>query len=132
MTTGPLGVAKSPPARVSVSGPPVHLRYTVTRPPGVRNRLSRQRVVSLLADRACTDITVELVLAAGPVMPVRPAQGQVLVREGRLMLTPDIPHDFIAEIPTGVRKPYWLRLFVTEPAAGIVVVDPPIAEIKVS
>jgi hypothetical protein len=56
----------------------------------------------------------------------------VLVRTGRLTLTPDIPHAFIAEIPTGVRKPYWLRLFVTEPAAGIAVVDPPITEIRVS
>jgi hypothetical protein len=132
MTTGPLGVVMSPPVRVSVSGPPVHLRYTVTRPPGVRNRLSRQRIVRLLADRVCTGLTVELVLATGHVMPARPAQGQVLVRAGGLTLAPDIPHDFVAEIPAGVRKPYWLRLFATEPAAGIAVVDPPIAEIKVS
>jgi hypothetical protein len=132
MTAGPLGVVMSPPARVPVTGPPVHLSYTVTRPPGVRNRLSRQRVVSVRADRACTDLTVELVLATGLVMPARPAQGQVLVRKDRLTLTPGVPLDFIAEIPTDVRKPYWLRLFVTEPAAGIAVVDPPIAEIKVS
>ena len=131
MTTGPLGAAVSPPTRVTVAGPPVHLHYTVTRPPGMRNRLSRQRVVSVRADRACADLTVELVLAAGQVMPARPSQGQVLVRTGPLTLTPGVPHDFIAEIPTGIRKPYWLRLFVTEPA-GIAVIDPPIAEIKVS
>jgi hypothetical protein len=131
LTTGPLGRAVSPPVRVSVSGPPVRLHYTVTRPPGVRNLLSRQRVVTIRVDRACTDVTVELVLAAGHVMPARPEQGRVLVRMGWLTLTPDSPHELIAEIPSGVRKPYWLRLFVAEPA-GITVVDPPIAEIKVS
>jgi hypothetical protein len=131
MTVGPQGRAVSVPVQVQVSGPPVHVRYTITRPPGVRNRLSRQRVVSLLADRACADLTVELVLATGLVMPARAAQGRVLVRAGRLALTPGVPHAFTAEIPAGVRKPYWLRLFVAEPA-GVAVVDPPISEIKVS
>ncbi|HSV66452.1 MAG TPA: hypothetical protein VLJ59_11175 [Mycobacteriales bacterium] len=128
---GPNGTAVSPPVVVTVSGPAVRLWYTIARPAGWRNALSRQRVVTVRVDRTCVDLTIQLVLCVGRVMPVRAEQGTDLYRQDRLALADGTPHTFEVGIPAAVRKPYWLRLFVPRPS-GVVVLDPPVAEMKVS
>jgi hypothetical protein len=128
IAVGPHGTAVSPEVTATVDGLPARLSYTIARPPGRRGWFTRQRVVTLTVDRECPGLVVVFVVAPGSVLPMRPDQGEVLHR-----------HEFEAgatsqvievELPERLRKPYWMRCFVEQPA-GISVADPPVATMKV-
>ncbi|WP_412542645.1 hypothetical protein R8Z50_09195 [Longispora sp. K20-0274] len=130
VSVGSHGRAVSLPVTATVGGLPARVGYTIGRRPGLRHRLSRQRIVTVSADRPCAGLELVVVLAPGIVMPSTAAHGTELARwTGDL--TPGAPATFELELPASARAPYWLRCFVTRPA-DVVAVDPPINELKVA
>ncbi|MGY0236044.1 hypothetical protein [Longispora urticae] len=130
IAVGPHGQAVSLPVAVAVSGLPARLSYTIARRPGLRHRLSRERIVTVRADRACAGLELVVVLAPGIVLPSTPEQGMPLAHwTGEL--APGGTAEFAFELPASARAPYWLRCFVTRPA-DVLAVDPPLAELKVT
>ncbi|GAB3408088.1 fibronectin type III domain-containing protein [Flindersiella endophytica] len=129
IAVGPHGTAVSPEVTATVEGLPARLTYTIARPPGRRGWFSRLRVITLTVDRACPGLVVVFVVAPGSVLPMRPEQGDVLHRhEFEPGSTEQV---FEIELPERLRKPYWMRCFVEQPA-GVSVADPPVATMKVS
>ena len=118
----------SPVVAATIAGRAPRVSYTVeqTRRPVVGGGTVRVR---LNADVSVASCTVLVVVAPGPVMPRKPADGQVLLR-GKADLHPDVEVELTAEIPR-MRKPYWVRCFV-EDDDRVRLVDPPTRQLKVS
>ncbi|GIJ48326.1 hypothetical protein Val02_52120 [Virgisporangium aliadipatigenens] len=131
VTIGPTGESMSAPAEVSVDGRPTQLRYALVRLKELRARWSRRRVLVVTAAQDCADVELVLVSAVGAVMPLRPEDGVEIDRFSGLRLTRDVPLNLDVELPSHLRRPYWLRCFVLRPAT-VSIVDPPVAELKVS
>ena len=130
VAVGPAGEALSDPADATVAPRPLRLRYTLRRPSGLRERLAGGRLVELVADRDCDGVDLAVVVAPGPVKPlaVRPEIVAEAYRDLRLVEGEPLILPF--RLPK-VAKPFWIRCFVTRPA-GVTVVDPPVAELRVS
>lgn len=131
VSIGPMGESLSPPASVTVSGSAIRLTYTVKRPSGLRDRLSRRRVVEVRTDQDCADVDLSIVVASGLAMPVRVEPGATVFAFTRLRFIRDEPMLLDFEIPATTRRPYWIRCFVVRPAT-VTLVDPPIAKMKVA
>ncbi|QUH03376.1 hypothetical protein HUO13_23395 [Saccharopolyspora erythraea] len=119
------GAACSAPTEIDIDGRQPHVGYTVERRsrPLVGGGTAR---ITLTADQPVPACTVLVVAAQGRVMPLQPADGQVIGRvEGELR--PGRPVETTVEVPK-LRRPYWLRCF-TE-TAGVRLVDPPTAQLK--
>ncbi|KAA5828802.1 hypothetical protein ABT337_29495 [Saccharopolyspora hirsuta] len=123
LATGDDGEHRSKPSELSVSGPPAQVEYRVER----RNRLFGARTASILlsSDQPVPECEVVVVVAPGRVMPLGPDDGQVVHREVHRI---DDLVEITVELPR--RKPFWLRCFVQ--TSGIELVDPPVAQLKVS
>jgi hypothetical protein len=110
------------------------------RPPKLRYEL-RRRGHRLVGGVRCTvtvsttdtpgEVTLLLVAVPGDVMPQRAGSDGVelvrtviRVRPGEPVTLPGIA------VPSHVRKPYWLRCFLAQPA-GALLVDPPVSQLKV-
>jgi hypothetical protein len=130
VTVGPTGESMSAPAELTVAGRPVQVTYSVRRAGEWRARWSRRRLVVLTADEDCADVGLVVVVAPGLVLPLQPDQGAVVDRFEGLRLARGTPRILEIELPPGVRTPYWIRCFATSPSVSVV--DPPIAELKVS
>ncbi len=76
-----------------------------------------------------TGVTLIIVAAAGPAMPRSPEAGVELLRQP-VVIDPAAPVVLEAPVPR-LRKPYWLRCFLAEPAPALLV-DPPVGQLKVS
>jgi hypothetical protein len=132
LTIGPTGTpGRSAPSEVEVAGRAIGISYQLSRSPGLRNRLSRRRLLRLVADQSCTGVALAVVVTPGLVMPLRVEQGTVVERFTDLAFSPGAPLAFELELPDGVRKPYWIRCFATSPE-HVTMVDPPVAELKVA
>ena len=88
------------------------------------------RLLRISVDQRCEGVEVQLVAAAGPVLPVRVDRGELVGRFTGLTLSPEEPWEVPFMLPARMSKPFWLRCFVVQPA-GIRVLDP-IDEMKVS
>jgi hypothetical protein len=76
-----------------------------------------------------TGVTLIIVASAGPAMPRSPEAGVELLRQP-VVIDPATP--VVLEVPVPrLRKPYWLRCFLAEPAPALLV-DPPVGQLKVS
>jgi hypothetical protein len=82
-------------------------------------------------DNGCTGVDLSVVAAAGPVIPLRVEQGVVVERFVNLTLAAGVPLELEFRPPAGIRRPFWIKCFVTRPAA-VMVTDPPIGEMKVT
>jgi hypothetical protein len=76
-----------------------------------------------------TGVTLIIVAAAGHAMPRSPEAGVELLRQS-IVIDPAAPVVLEAPVPR-LRKPYWLRCFLAEPAPALLV-DPPVGQLKVS
>jgi hypothetical protein len=132
-TTGQLG-ASAPSVRTSVAGRPVRLTYTIDRLPGLRGRTARRtRVVTVSGAARCEGIRLVVIAAPGSVMPLRPdaARRTVLADRSDVVIGTGHTEVIEVEVPPTMRRPYWLRCFLLEPAAGVTLVDPPADTMKV-
>ncbi|NUJ99653.1 hypothetical protein [Streptomyces lunaelactis] len=114
----------SEPVSLDVPAPRTPVRYQVDRPKWrgvVRIRLS--------AEQAAPQFTLLVVVAPGQVMPRSPQDGQVVLRQ-TVTLRPDEVLELVSHLPR-LRRPFWIRCF-PEPASAVRLVDPPIAQMKVS
>ncbi len=130
ITVGPAGETRSEPAVDTVSGRAVEVRYTLHRPPGWRNRYSRRRLLQIVADQDCDDVDLTVVVAPGLVMPLAVSPETVAETFEGLAPRRGVPIELSVLLPK-VARPYWVRCFVTRPA-GVTVIDPPVADLKVS
>lgn len=89
--------------------------------------------VRLTADQPVARAVVLVIVAPGPVMPRRPADGQVLLRSSQdLVAGHEV--ELTAALPR-LRKPYWVRCFLEangEGHAPVQLIDPPTRQLKVS
>jgi hypothetical protein len=113
----------SPPATVTVSKVvKTPIRYRVS-----GGTFGRGRKVTFTADQSCTGTMVRMIAAPGRVMPARPADG-VTILEATLNLTPGIAAEHKTEIPKTIKRPYWVRCFITSGPGRLV--DPPMGDLK--
>jgi hypothetical protein len=101
----------------------VPIRYRVTK----LGPFGRGRKLTFSADEPCSGTAVRLLAVAGPVMPTKPNEG-VVVFETTLSLAPGVPAEHRVELPKTIKKPYWVRCFVTSGPGRLI--DPPVGELK--
>lgn len=126
------GECLSSAAALTIPELPPAVSYTVdmTRRPLVGGGTMRVR---LTADQPVGRAVVLVVVAEGPVMPRRPADGQVVLRsQQELVAGSEV--ELTATLPR-LRKPYWVRCFLEENSGGsadVRLIDPPTKQLKVS
>jgi hypothetical protein len=87
--------------------------------------------VTVTSGDPVTDATLVLVGASGHAMPRSPGAGVEMLRHP-VSVTPGVPVELPeVDVPATLRKPYWLRCFLVEPATAVLV-DPPVSQLKVS
>jgi hypothetical protein len=120
----------APVVSVTVPGRPPRLSYQLARR-GHRFGGGVRCTVTLSGAEPVPDVTVVLVGSAGKVMPLSPdgcvelLREPVAVRPGQPLVLPEVM------VPSTLRKPYWLRCFLLQPASAILV-DPPVNQLKVT
>jgi len=121
---------------VEVDDRPPQLSYQLRRHYQLRRRGHRlvgevKCTVTLSAAETVPGATLILVGSSGAVMPLSVDAGiellrkPVLVEAGVPVVLPEVT------VPGELRKPYWLRCFLAEPAS-VLLVDPPVSQLKVS
>lgn len=124
-----VGTTLSAPAGVRVEAAPVLVRYHIKKPA----RLSRRRIVELVADEDCAELGIVVVVRSGLAMPLRAEDDATSFRFSGLRLVRQVPVPLDFELPGGLAKPYWIRCFTSGPGAGSVsLIDPPVTELKVA
>lgn len=122
--------SRAPAVNAEVEGRPVRLSY------GVRRRGHRlvggvKCTVTLSAAEDVSGATLVLIGAAGQVLPLDPDAGVELLR-APVVVRAGVPLDLPEVVlPSVLRRPFWLRCFLTG-SASAVLVDPPLTELKVS
>jgi hypothetical protein len=102
---------------------------------GARARWAKERaggrhwLVRLRAESACRGNAIAVVALGGLVMPQRPDEGVELIRR-ELTLAAGEEVSLPVEVPTGVRKPYWLRCLPLDSATSVV--DPPTSTMRIT
>jgi len=114
---------------VEVDERPPQLRYQLRRR-GHRLAGGVKCTITLTGTETVPDVTLVLVAAAGPVMPLSADAGIEMLRQ-TVVVEPGVPLVLPEAIVPGLRKPYWLRCFLAEPAPALLV-DPPVSQLKVS
>jgi hypothetical protein len=99
--------------------------YTVSRAAGPFGGRSRSAVFT--SAEGCDGVRVKLVATPGRVMPTS-ADGGFVLLDTALTLKPRVPVKHDIAIPRQVKRPYWVRCFVTAGRARLI--DPPIASMK--
>ncbi|WP_018680667.1 hypothetical protein [Actinokineospora enzanensis] len=127
LVAGSGGECRSAPTEITIGDrvPAVSYRVRMTRKPIVGG--GQVRVEFVAAEPV--ECTVVLVVAAGRVLPLRAEQGSELAR-WTVRSVPGAPVEHVAELPR-LRKPYWVRCFLTE-GGTVRLVDPPTTQLKVS
>ena len=87
----------------------------------------RSKKVVFTAAQGCTDVKVRMIASPGVVMPTSAAAGVPLLDEV-LSLPPGVPTEHHVTVPRAVKRPYWVRCFVTAGRGRLV--DPPISSLK--
>ena len=110
------------------------------RPPQLTYELRRRRhrlvggvlcTVTVTGAEPVPAVTLVLVGARGHAMPLTADAGVEILREP-VSIKPGIPVVLPeVAVPASLRKPYWLRCFLAEPAPALLV-DPPVSQLKVS
>jgi hypothetical protein len=122
------GTAHSPPAVATLGPAPAVIAYDLRR----RRRLGgTDMIVTVTADRDCTGVDLDVVLAVGEFMPLSPDQGTRVAHCPGLMLAGGTPLRLTLSWP-GVAsgdRPYWLRCFFRAPFE-VSVEDPPIDHMR--
>ncbi len=125
---GESGESRSTPTSAEVEERPPRLTYQLRRR-GHRLAGGVTCVVTLSGAEPVSGVTLIIVAAAGPAMPLSPEGGVELLRQP-VVIDPAAPVVLEAPVPR-LRKPYWLRCFLAEPAPALLV-DPPVSQLKVS
>jgi hypothetical protein len=130
ITVVPLGEpVRSEPVPVQLTGRrPVVVRWAMP-----RNRTRpRRRTVTLTAQAALPGLAVSVRYSPGLVMPTDPAAGVPLHELADLALAPDAPLSFPVVVPPELHRdrPYWIRCYFRADVP-LIVIDPPVAEMKV-
>ncbi len=125
---GESGESRSPLTSVEVEERPPRLTYQLRRR-GHRLAGGVTCVVTLSGAEPVPGVTLIIVAAAGPAMPLSPDAGVELLRQP-VVIDPAAPVVLEAPVPR-LRKPYWLRCFLAAPAPALLV-DPPVSQLKVS
>lgn len=121
---------RAPAVSVEVEDRPSRIGYEI-RLAGSRLFRGVRCTVTLTADEPVPAATVLLVGTAGRVMPLSPDAGSELLRE-RVTITPGVPLVLPeVDLPSFLRKPFWLRCFLADPVSALLV-DPPVSQMKVS
>ena len=121
---------RAPGVSVEVDERPSQLRYELQRR-GHRLAGGVRCTITVSGAEALTEATLVLVGSRGHAMPltVRPEEEllrvPISVRPLEPLVLPEIA------VPPHLRKPYWLRCFLAEPAPALLV-DPPVSQLKVS
>jgi hypothetical protein len=87
----------------------------------------RSKKVVFTAAQGCADVQIRMVASPGPVMPTSAAVGVPLLDEA-LSLPPGVPAERHVTVPRAVKRPYWVRCFVTGGRGRLI--DPPISSLK--
>ena len=87
----------------------------------------RAKKVVFTAAHGCTDVQVRMIASPGLVMPTSAAAGMPLLDEV-LCLPPGVPAEHRVTVPRAVKRPYWVRCFVTGGRGRLI--DPPISSLK--
>jgi hypothetical protein len=113
----------SPPATVTVAKVvKAPIRYRVS-----GGTFGRGRKVTFTAEEPCAGTMVRMIAAPGRVMPAKPTDG-VTILEATLNLTQGIAAEHKAEIPKTIKRPYWVRCFITSGPGRLI--DPPMGDLK--
>ena len=119
---------RAPAVAVTVPARPPRIDYQLRRR-GHRLTGGARCEVTLVGAEPVGEVTVLLIAAPGPVMPGSPAVGRELLR-AQTSLKPGVPVQLDAPLPA-LPRPYWLRLFLPDPAPALLV-DPPVDQLKVT
>lgn len=90
-------------------------------------RHSRSKKVAFRSPEGCADVRVRMVASPGRVMPTGPTVG-VPILDTVLSLPPGEPRDCPVNVPRSVKRPYWVKCFVTGGQARLI--DPPISQLR--
>jgi hypothetical protein len=117
----------SPPVRAVInSAVDVSVHYTVSSP--VLGPFGgRAKKVTFTSDEGCASVRVRMVATPGRVMPSGPDGGFVLL-DTTLDLAAGAAVEHQVSVPRSVKRPYWVRCFVTGGKARLI--DPPVSSLK--
>jgi hypothetical protein len=87
----------------------------------------RSKKVVFIAAQGCKDVQIRMIASPGVVMPTSATAG-VPVLEEALSLPPGVPVEHHVTVPRAVKRPYWVRCFVTGGRGRLI--DPPISCLK--
>lgn len=120
----------SPPASAEISQVADSLiRYQVANTgPSVGPLGGRKKRVVFTADQPCSGVRVVMIARQGPVMPLSVSDGVPILDS--VLTGSGVLGDLRATVPGSIRKPFWVRCFVTAGQARLI--DPPISSLKES
>lgn len=120
----------SPPVSAEISQVVnAQIRYQVSNTgPSVGPLGGRKKRVVFTADQPCSGVRVVMIARGGPAMPLSVSDG-VPILETELSGA-GVLGDLRATVPGSIRKPFWVRCFVTAGQARLI--DPPIPSLKES
>ncbi|GLY04328.1 hypothetical protein [Actinoplanes sp. NBRC 101535] len=124
------GVARSPAATAVVSPAATEVHYQLQR----RRRFGgSELVLSVTADRDCTELEVDVVVSTGEFLPLAAGEGASLRRLGPLVLVSGTPDRHVLPWPEVPRhhRPFWIRCFAQAPYP-VSFVDPPIEQMRIA
>lgn len=87
----------------------------------------RSKKVVFTAAQGCANVQVRMIASPGRVMPTSASTGVPLLEE-TLSLQPGVPAEHHVTVPRAVKRPYWVRCFVTGGRGRLI--DPPISSLK--
>ena len=87
----------------------------------------RSKKVVFTATHGCANVRVRMIAAPGRVMPTSATTGVPLLEE-TLSLQPGAAAEHHVTVPRTVKRPYWVRCFVTGGRGRLI--DPPISSLK--
>ena len=121
------GELHSPSVSAALPARKPRLRYEIRRGPLWS---PGRRSLSVTADAACDGVELNIAAVPGSVMPLEAPAAAVIATAGPLRLAAGESHVVEVRIPSHVRRPYWIICRAT-PGSGVVMIDPPIAQMKV-
>jgi hypothetical protein len=120
----------SPPVSAEISQVvDAQIRYQVSNTgPSVGPLGGRKKRVVFTADQPCSGVRVVMIARQGPVMPLSVSDGVPILDS--VLSGSGVLGDLRATVPGSIRKPFWVRCFVTAGQARLI--DPPISSLKES
>ena len=120
----------SPPVSAEISQvADTQIRYQVSNSgPSVGPLGGRKKRVVFTADQPCSGVRVVMIARQGPAMPLALSDGVPILEF--VLSGSGVLADLRATVPGSIRKPFWVRCFVTAGQARLI--DPPISSLKES